>query len=37
MADSKDAKKLMGKLKKSINSGIELFNEYKKMSKVYQE
>ena len=35
MADSKDVKKLMGKLKGSIDSGIELFKQYKEMSKVY--
>jgi hypothetical protein len=35
MADNKDVKKLMGKLRDSIDSGIELFKQYKEMSKVY--
>jgi hypothetical protein len=37
MADSKDVKKLMGKLRGAINSGIELFKKYKEISKAYQE
>jgi hypothetical protein len=35
MADSKDVKKLMGKLRSSIDSGIELFKKYKTISKIY--